>query len=263
MSDDRWPLDDIYALLERRGIGKERVLLLAETGSTAHGINVSGQDDLDLIVVWAESYRQLVNKSATESQMIRTQPEGTRSGPGDIDLQVYTLGKFTRLVSGGNPSILNALFTSYRLIGGPAVEWADMPKFVCGAKAAYLGYAEQQRDRWTGARGQKNVNRPELVEKYGYDTKYAAHAIRLALQGYEFLTTGKVTLPMVGYDRDVVVGVRTGTYRESDALDILNASIGALKELPDVKGELCGEWLAQQYAWIHRHEVEGLAFATT
>jgi hypothetical protein len=34
----------------------------------------------------------------------------------------------------------------------------------------------------------------ELVAVHGYDAKYAMYAIRLGLQGIEFLTTGRITL---------------------------------------------------------------------
>jgi hypothetical protein len=34
------------------------------------------------------------------------------------------------------------------------------------------------------------VNRAELVEQFGYDTKYAIHTLRLGHQGVEFLETG-------------------------------------------------------------------------
>ena len=56
----------------------------------------------------------------------------------------------------------------------------------------------------TGERGQKNVNRPELVEKYGFDTKHAGHMVGLGFQGIEHLETGYITLPMPEDHRSVV-----------------------------------------------------------
>jgi hypothetical protein len=50
----------------------------------------------------------------------------------------------------------------------------------------------------------------ELVEKYGFDTKFAMHALRLGIQGCEFLATGRLTLPMQEQDRDYLLGVRQG-----------------------------------------------------
>jgi hypothetical protein len=47
------------------------------------------------------------------------------------------------------------------------------------AGRGYLGYLRAQKELLLGARGQKRVNRPELVEAHGFDTKYAMHALRL------------------------------------------------------------------------------------
>lgn len=64
------------------------------------------------------------------------------------------------------------------------------------AGRGYLGYLRGQKERLLGVRGQKHVNRPELIEAHGFDTKYAMHAARLGYQGVELLSTGRLTLPM-------------------------------------------------------------------
>ena len=90
-----------------------------------------------------------------------------------------------------------------------------------------------------GSRGQKGVNRPELVEAHGYDTKYAMHAVRLGYQGVELLETGRVTLPMPEPDRSRVMAVRTGerSYEEAVAeVDEVERRLAAALErttLPD------------------------------
>ena len=63
----------------------------------------------------------------------------------------------------------------------------------CGAR--FLGYMRAQRDGMLGLRS-RDVNRPELVARYGYDTKYAMHMLRLTIQGIELLSTGAITLPV-------------------------------------------------------------------
>jgi hypothetical protein len=70
-----------------------------------------------------------------------------------------------------------------------------------------------------GTRGQKRVNRPELVDTHGFDTKYAMHAARLGYQGLELLGTGGLTLPMPEPERSRVMAIRTGdrTYEETIA----------------------------------------------
>lgn len=56
-----------------------------------------------------------------EQYIYRTQPEGVRSGPGDLDLIVYSLRKWLRLALAGNPTILLPLFvpTDHLVSCGP------------------------------------------------------------------------------------------------------------------------------------------------
>ncbi|HEY1366363.1 MAG TPA: hypothetical protein VGF23_04585 [Gaiellaceae bacterium] len=78
------------------------------------------------------------------------------------------------------------------------------------AGRGYLGYLHGQKQRLLGIQGQKRVNRPELVEAHGFDTKYAMHAARLGYQGLELLETGSLTLPMPEPERSRVMAIRTG-----------------------------------------------------
>ena len=108
------------------------------------------------------------------------------------------------------------------------------PYFVsrqCGR--AFLGYMTAQRMRLMGERGQKNVNRPELVEKYGYDTKYAMHVLRLGFQGVDLLQTGKLTLPMKESERGFLLDVRQGKHTEQEVLTVAGALEKDLEDLLD------------------------------
>ncbi len=212
----------VTALLEDAGIEGNNVLAVVEAGSTAHGISV-GSDDLDFTVVRIEPFWELVNGNPRrQSMMLRSKPEGIRSEPGDIDLQVYTFRRFVSLAAAGNPSVLMILFApeSYRLVddGFPAAEIADLAKSRRAA-AAYRGYMDRQIERWMGSRGQKNVRRPELEEAFGYDTKYAAHTIRLGVQGIEYLNSGALTLPLPDVVASRIRDVRGGRSPESEALE--------------------------------------------
>ena len=226
METTNWPLDDIWTLLGRRGIRFEDHVLLAEVGSTVHGINVSDQDDLDLTLVRVEPWYEFANAFSfgdKQSAMVRTKPDGERSMPGDLDINVYTVRKFAKLMASGNPSIMTAFFS-------PKVDecqfWLDRKRGLLQYSAsqragqAFKGYMKQQLERWVGERGQKNVNRPELVEKYGFDTKYAGHIVRLGLQGIEFMETGKFSLPMDPDQAELIRGIRTGKYTQQEALDM-------------------------------------------
>jgi hypothetical protein len=105
---------------------------------------------------------------------------------GTLDLVIYSLHKFLRLALKGNPQIVEMFFLkSYVKVDPMGLKLQELAPYIvsrsCGN--AYLGYMNAQLQRLLGERGQKGVNRPELVEKYGYDTKYAMHIVRLGLQG--------------------------------------------------------------------------------
>src|SRR5215469_11904113 len=87
-------------------------ILLVEVGSTAHGTGLPGGEDHDEMAVVLEAPEQVLGlaESGLRSRMHRTQPEGTRSGPGDTDRTVHSLRRFLRLAASGNPSVLMALW---------------------------------------------------------------------------------------------------------------------------------------------------------
>jgi hypothetical protein len=154
----------------------------------------------------------------------RTQPEGVRSGPGDLDLVAYSLRKYVRLAMKGHPTILLLLFVPRELtlveteLGR---ELRAMTPALLSRRAGrgYLGYLRGQKERMLETRGRKGVNRPELVEAHGYDTKYAMHAARLGYQGLELLGTGRLTLPMREPDRSRVMAIRTDERSFGEAIE--------------------------------------------
>jgi uncharacterized protein len=90
-----------------------------------------------------------------------------------------------------------------------------------------------QRRRLLGEQGGRKANRPDLIEKYGYDTKYAGHAIRLGLQGIEIGTTGRLTLPLAESQRQTCLDIRYGKVALEDVVsmaDDLEAQLLALCE---------------------------------
>jgi hypothetical protein len=130
------------------------------------------------------------------------------------------------------------------------------------AGRAYLGYMERQRDRMTGERGQMRVNRPELIQQHGFDTKYAGHVLRLGYQGVEFLQTGTLTLPIPEPERTRILDVRNGRVSFADVLaeaDELQHRLVALLEtspLPEHPDhDAVNEFLVDAYrAWWGKHD---------
>jgi predicted nucleotidyltransferase len=196
------------------------VILRAIVGSTVHGLNVEdGVEDRDELAVCIESmdvamgvhapFEQLVYRTAA----IREGKHDARSMAGDLDLTVYSLRKYVRLALKGNPTILVLLFGPTLVCDARGFQLREFAPDLISREAgkAFLGYLTAQKQRLLGERGQLRVHRPELVDAYGYDTKYAMHIIRLGLQGVELLKTGRMTLPMPEPERSRLRGIRTGS----------------------------------------------------
>jgi uncharacterized protein len=136
----------------------------------------------------------------------------------------YSLRKYVRLALKGHPTILLLLFVPDEVVHvktdlGDELRALRPALLSRRAGRGYLGYLRGQKERLLGSRGQKRVNRPELVEAHGFDTKYAMHAARLGYQGLELVETGWLTLPMPEPERSRVMAIRTGkrTFAETIA----------------------------------------------
>lgn len=135
------------------------------------------------------------------------------------DAVTHEIRKFVRLAMNANPSVLEFL-------------WLPENKYLyletCGrtllrnrdlftSKLAYnsfSGYAYGQLYRLdhiapTGALGAK---RKKIVEEFGYDTKNAAHAIRLLNMSIEFLTEGVMYVDRSKKDGRHLQEIRAGKY---------------------------------------------------
>ena len=241
-------------------------ILAGTVGSTVHGTNISdGIEDHDVMGVCIEPIGMVVGLTPFEQFIYRTavQREGehnARSKAGDVDLVIYSLRKYVRLALRGNPTILTLLFTPNQQcvrLEDEGVMLRGLAPAIVSKKAggAYLGYMSAQAGRLLGTRGgQHGAGRPELINKFGYDSKYAAHIIRLGLQGQELMNTGQLTLPMTGVNRDFVLDVRNGKVPfgalarvMADVEDDLKAAVkrSPLPEIPDT--EAVERWLVEAY----------------
>lgn len=158
-----------------------------------------------------------------EDYVWRTSDEGQRSGDGDTDSISYSLRKYLQLATKGNPTILLPLFapTDQVLnITSAGIELRAMRSHFLSVHAVhrFLGYLRGQVQRIEGQSKKHVPNRPELIEKYGWDTKYGSHALRLALQGRELARFGTLTLPMPVNEREWVLGVKLGQHSQAETL---------------------------------------------
>lgn len=198
-------------------------------------------------------FEQYEYRSAAE----REGKTDAKSGPGDLDLTIYSLRKFLGLALGGNPTIIELLFIkNYVRVNAVGSHLQEMAPLIisrqCGRR--FLGYMQAQKQRLMGEIGQKKVNRPQLEEQHGYDTKYAMHILRLGFQGVELLSTGKLTIPQIDEPRAFCLATRTGKVPLQDVLTKAGDLERELKGLLDTSPldeypnkELIEEWMIGRY----------------
>ena len=240
-------------------IAKQGLILEAVVGSTLHGLSIDGQDDRDLMGVCVEPPGYVIGLRHFEQFIIRSKPEGIKSEPGDTDRVIYSLRKYMSLALKSNPTILLLLFApqEYLIHSTPmGRSLQELAGSIISRRAggAYLGYMNAQHERLIGIRGQKRVKRPDLVEEHGFDTKYAGHIIRLGYQGIELLETGRLTLPMLLPQREIIQNIRRGKVSLNDVLTLSGELMHSLRELressplpeePDFDAVNC--WLVHVY----------------
>jgi predicted nucleotidyltransferase len=99
-------------------------------------------------------------------------------------------------------------------------------------------------------------NREELLLKYGYDTKFASHLIRLLSEGKMLLEIGELRFPLE--NKELLMDIRQGKYSMQQVLDMAEEYIQELRNLKKVStlpkkpqykqiNELCKEILKEHY----------------
>lgn len=169
--------------------------LLGYRGSISHGTqiprtNPDSIDDVDLLGVCF---------GPTSSYLGLGRFEQLEKFVGEYDSVVYEVKKFVRLLAGCNPNVISLLWLrpeDYIRID-PAGEVLLSNRELFLSKQIYqtfAGYARGcmakiSRGDFQGYMGDK---RKELVKRFGYDTKNAAHLIRLLRMSITALETGEV-----------------------------------------------------------------------
>jgi uncharacterized protein len=135
--------------------------------------------------------------------------------PHDVDVCLYSLRRVAGLLAKGNPSVLHFLFAQAEFSARVWEQFA-LPTEPFLAKShleSFLGFADSQLKRLLNQRA-KDVNRPELEARYGYDTKFAMHMIRLYGEAKELMEEGRISLPRPNAEE--LVAIRHGKYTLSE-----------------------------------------------
>jgi len=151
------------------------------------------------------------------------------------DIVLFEFTKAVRLLEKGNPNILSLLWLKpeYYINITPEGQLLLDNKNLFVGKHVYhrfVGYAHGQLHRMThsACKGYMGKKRKELVERFGFDCKNAAHLIRLLLMGIEFLKEGKmnVTRP----DAEQIKEIKKGEWSLDKVTETVKSLFGIVQE---------------------------------
>lgn len=217
---------------------EDNLILKTQVGSMVHGTGIPGHEDQDFMGIYVEQPIEVFGSRNADHAVFRTAAEGERSTPDDTDETYYSLRKWFYLAEGGNPTVLLPLFTPEHQVEfcnyiGDGLRSERLRSAFVSKRAGkhFAGYAKAQVERLEGRKGGMPY-RPDVVEQFGFDTKFAMHAARLVYQGYEYLTTGNLVLPITDTaDGRYVASIRRGEVTLTEALEFIEHWGAALEKV--------------------------------
>ncbi len=211
-------------------------------GSHGHGTYIPSSDpnsvdDIDIfkIVVQPKDYYLGLNSYLKKQ-------EHYEAFIGEYDILVYDIRKFTYLLSKGNPNVHIFLWLrpeDYFKITEAGKYLLSKRTEVLSEKVihSFEGYAGAQLKRMTHFKheGYMGDKRKALVSRYGYDSKNAAHCIRLLLTAIDLLKTGKIIVYRKD-DKDILIDIKSGKWsleRVKEYAEELKVEFDRLAQLSD------------------------------
>lgn len=251
-------------------------ILAGFRGSHAHGTAIEpddpmGTDDVDLMAVVVPPPSHYLGLDTYGSRGTRE----VKDGP--YDVVAYEARKFVSLLAKGNPNVLGLLWLDNdRRVpyGTVSMESAGLllrtnrEPFTLTKQTirAHLGYAQAQRAKMEAsptAQAYMGERRRALAERFGYDTKHAAHMLRLLWNVVDLMDTGRLRVHMDEIDSTYLKEVKRGEWDISTVFNAADEYIARARRLeakcswpdrvdPRFASDLCAEVV--RTAWRERGE---------
>ena len=198
------------------------------TGSYAYGCNEPGSSDEDIVGFCIPPKHMIFphlaghipgfgNPPPTfgQFQQHHIEHKGTRK---QYDMTIYGIVKFFSLCMDNNPNMVDALFVPRRCVKHSTAVYErvrDNRKLFLhkGSWHRFRGYAYAQLSKLDKGANKKSERRQATIEKHGFDTKFAYHIVRLALECEQILETGDLVLDR---DRNLYKGIRNGEWTKDE-----------------------------------------------
>lgn len=210
------------------------LVMLGRRGSEAHGTFIPSTDpdsidDRDLMGICIPPVPWLLGLRHWE---------GADAIKGCWDVVLYDFRKFAHLLCKQNPNVLSMLwlededYLHLTDAGKELIEHRMEFRDRRAAAASFIGYAEgqlQKMERGQAYQGYMGKKRKELVDRFGYDCKNAAHAIRLLHMGIEYMSTGRLQVRRTR-DRQMLIEIKKGEWMKTAVLGYAHEQLRMLRE---------------------------------
>jgi predicted nucleotidyltransferase len=205
---------DLIERLHSKGLIKPPPFVIGGTqyltmmGSVAYGVS-SDHSDVDVYgwcippkdIVFPHTVGEIMGFGRQKERFEQYQQHHIKDKEAgkEYDLQVYNVVKFFDLVMDNNPNMIDSLFTHQTCVL-KSTKLADHVRdnrrifLHKGAWHRFKGYAYSQMHKIRIKNPEEGSARYEMVQKYGYDVKFAYHVVRLLNEVEQILVTGDLDL---------------------------------------------------------------------
>lgn len=200
---------------------EERTIILTPTGSHAYGTSTDESDrDYKGVCIPPKEY-YLGLKSFNEYN--GTGGKNFKNTKDDVDINIIHINKFVMDAMKGVPNNIEILFVRPQDL----IRVTELGRILIDNRHLFLskaikykfgGYAYSQIQKLR-VKDSNGTGRRDLIERYGYDTKFFMHAVRLLTSAIEILTTGDFSTYRP--NREFLLECRNGRYTFDQAIRIV------------------------------------------
>lgn len=190
-------------------------LILGQVGSKAYGTDTLESDDDFMGVILAPMSCYIGLDSWGQSGT----KESKRENGSPVDAVYYDIKKFFNLCLGFNPNVIPLLYLQKYVHVSPGGQMILSNADMFTSKLAFdtfIGYSKSQLSSvQRGVTGKYGEKRKALIQKYGYDVKFAYHTIRLLTMIQEFFSIGLMNVHR-GADIPYLMSIREGKVKQEE-----------------------------------------------
>ena len=202
-----------------------KLIVRTVAGSKLYGLSHPDSDS-DVRGVYVDPTDSLIGLAPPAQSM-------ELSGPGDE--QLYPLKHFAHLSLSGNPNALEILFTPHEFVIESSADWAQL--FVI----RYCFLSKKLIERYTGFMRHQvtriktrnpGTTHQKFIDAYGYDTKSAAHCIRVGLTAMSLARSMDYSPVLEGKDLTLIKDILHGQVSQEKFNTLAKSMIDEIRAVP-------------------------------